>query len=179
MPRPVSTLVLGILNLVFGAMGLLGIAMTMAMVFIPQPKSPSPNPNPFMGLIQENEGYALFMKISVPLGLVASVVLILAGVGLLRLRSWGRHLSIGYAIYAIIAAIVGAAANCYFLMPLVQKALRMPGGPEQMGLIGGVIGGMVGGCVGVLYPAILLFFMFRPNVVAAMQPPCCAEIVAN
>ena len=177
MPRPVSTLVLGILNLVFGAMGLLGIAMTIAMMFIPQPKSP--NPNPFMRLIQENEGYALFMKISVPLGLVASVVLLLAGVGLLRLRLWGRHLSIGYAIYAIIAAVVGAAANCYFLMPLLEKASRMPAGPEQMGLIVGAISGMVGGCVGILYPAILLFFMFRPNVVAAMQPPCCAEIVAN
>ena len=168
-------MVLGILNLVFGALGLLSLAMIVAMMFIPQPKVP--NANPVMGLIQENAAYALFMKISVPLGVVASMVLILAGVGLLRLRPWGRHLSIGYAVYAIIAAIAGGAANCYFLMPLVEKASRMPAGPEQAGLIGGVVGGMVGSCAGLLYPVILLFFMFRPNVVAAMQPSCGAEVV--
>ena len=42
MPRPVSTLVLGILNLVFGVLGLLTLVMTMAMVFMPQPKTPNP-----------------------------------------------------------------------------------------------------------------------------------------
>ena len=79
----------------------------------------------------------MFMKVSVLLGLVVCVVLVLAGVGLLRLRPWGRHLSIGYAVYAIIAGIVGLAINGYFLLPLLEKASRMPAGPEQAGLLGG------------------------------------------
>ena len=174
MPRPVSTLVLGVLNLVFGVLGLLSLVMTVAILFVPQPKMA--HPNPILSLLQENAAYALFMKISVALGLLASVVLVLAGVGLLLLKPWGRHLSIGYAVYALIAGVVGMAANWYFLMPLLAKASRMPAGPEQAGLVGGAVGGMVGGCLGLIYPVILLFFMFRPNVVAAMQPSCGAEI---
>ena len=91
--------------------------------------------------------------------------------GLLLVKEWGRHLSIAYAVYGIIMAIVGTAANVAFLSPLVERASHMPMGPEKGALIGGMVGGVIGSCVGVIYPVILLIFMFRANVKAAMRPP--------
>ena len=66
----------------------------------------------------------------------------LAGVGLLMLKPWGRYLSIGYSLYAIVAGIVGVVANYYFLVtPLLDNASQMPAGPEKIGLIAGAAGG--------------------------------------
>ena len=48
---------------------------------------------------------------------------------------------------------------------------KMPHGhltPEQAGAIGATAGGS---CFGMIYPVLLLIFMFRPKVVAAFGPP--------
>jgi hypothetical protein len=100
------------------------------------------------------------------LGLVAAVVLVLAGVGLLMSKAWGRVLSIVYAIYAIVAAVVGWIASYFFVVaPLMERAAKMPASPEQAGAIGGAIGSLFGGCFGLLYPVLLLIFMCRSPVV--------------
>jgi len=167
MKRPVSTLVFGILNLVFAAWGLLALAMMAAMMFSSAPGAAG---NPVIKLMQDSPGYMLFMKASAILGLAAIIVLALAGVGLLLLKNWGRQLSIVYAVYGIFATIVGFAVNYSFVTaPLLEKASTMPSGPEKAALLGGAYGGLIGGCAGLIYPIILLIFMFRPNVVAALK----------
>jgi hypothetical protein len=178
MQRPVSTIVFGILNLVFAVFGVISILATWAMF------SSDPNlftkSNPVIELMQHNENYATFSKISLSLGLAASIVLGLAGLGLLLLKPWGRYLSIGYSVYALISVIVGLVGNYFFLIqPFMEKVSKMPAGPEQAGMIGGIVGSVVGGCFGFIYSAILLFFMFRPNVVAAFKPPFRAESISD
>jgi hypothetical protein len=94
-----------------------------------------------------------------------------AGIGLLMLKPWARTLSIVYAIYSILQAIVGTIINYFLLVrPLIEQA-QNSSGPEAAAAMGGAIGGTIGGCVGLIYPALLLFFMMRPNVVAAFRPP--------
>jgi hypothetical protein len=111
------------------------------------------------------------MKLAIPLGFLAAGVSIAAGVGLLKLKSWGRALSIGYAIYSIVASLLGAVLNYIFIMqPLMERASQKSG-PEAAALIGGAIGGTFGSCFGMIYPVLLLIFMLRPNVVAAFRPP--------
>ena len=134
------------MNLFFGGLALIGTIMTLALVIPPQAQVALTNP--VVEMIQRNPNYALFTRVSAAVGLVACVVLILAGLGLLLLRPWGRYLSIGYAAYAILGAIVGLAVNWYFLVPLVQKAIHMPAGPQQAAMIGGVVGGMAGSSPG-------------------------------
>ncbi len=171
MKRPTSVLVFGILNLVFAAMGVFGI-LTLAAVML-TPQSPAMQKaiqqNPVLQLIQRNPDYAMFMKISTLAEGGAMVVLALAGVGLLLLWSWGRHLSTLYAVYAIIAVMIRAMVNYHFVIaPMLEK---MPHGhltPEQAGAIGATAGGS---CFGMIYPVLLLIFMFRPKVVAAFGPP--------
>ncbi len=173
MQRPVSTVVFGVLNLAFAAMGLLSFIMTVPMLL----SRDAARGNPIVELAQNNPGYGLFMKISMPVGIAAMVVLLLAGVGLLLLKPWGRRLSIVYGLYGVVAGIVGVALNCHFLLPLLAKAAEMPAGPARAGWIGGIIGGIVGGGLGVIYPAVLLCFMFRASIKAACQSPCQAELV--
>ena len=107
------------------------------------------------------------MKISIVLGLLVSLALLAAGIGLLMLKPWARIVSILYAIYSIVMLIVGSVVNYFFLIqPLLQQAQQKQG-PEAAGAVGGAIGGMFGSCFGLIYPVLLLIFMLRPNIKAA------------
>lgn len=165
MERPTSVTVFGILNIVFAALGMLGILMMMTM-FSGHFEDLK---NPVFKLIHDNPGYALWVKISAGLGLAGSGVLLACGIGLLALQSWARFLSIAYSIYTLFLSTAGMVINyIYIVQPLIEKAHENPG-PESAGELGGAIGGMVGGCVGAVYPILLLIFMFRRNVMEAFR----------
>jgi hypothetical protein len=154
------------LNLVFGFLGICGVAAGAVSFALPQ----NPDiPNPVMEIMQTNAVYATFTKVNLGCSAVATLVLIAAGIGLLGMKPWGRMASIGYGIYAIVMGIVGLMVNAvYVSMPLMQQASEMQG-PEAAGFIGGAVGGVVGGCIGLAYPILLLFFMTRPKVVEAFE----------
>ena len=165
MQRPTSVTVFGVLNIVFAVFGIFGLIVSVVL-FLPQTHSN----NPVIQLIHDNQAYAAWLKFSLALGLVAVVVKLSAGIGLLRLKPWGRQLSIIYAIYAIGMVIVGAVVNYFFLLrPLLEQA-QQKHRPEAAGAIGAAIGGTFGSCFGLIYPILLLVFMTRPVVVAAFRP---------
>lgn len=164
MQRPVSVNVFGILNIVFALFGLFSAIGAVGLLSATDSAS-----NPVVRLMLENPTYAAWMKISIPLGLVASAVLLATGIGLLRLKSWARKLSIAYAIYAIVVGIIGTVMSFMFLIrPLLAEAQQSQG-PEAAAAVGGAIGGILGGCLGLVYPILLIIFMTRPKVVAAFQ----------
>ena len=165
MQRPTAVTVFGILNIIFAALGIFGV-LASVMLFMAVGNSSN---NPVIQIIHDNPAYAAWMKISIVLGLLASGVLLAAGIGLLKLRPWARTLSIIYAIYALVMVLVGSVVNYIFLVqPMLQQAQQKQG-PEAAGAIGGAIGGMFGSCFGLIYPVLLLIFMMRANVVAAFR----------
>ena len=170
MQRPTSATVFGILNLVFGGLGLCGTLVSAVTMLAPQQGVGQAMNNPVLQIMHENATYALFLKASTALGVVATFALIFAGVGLLQMKPWGRQLSIVYGWYAIVMGIVAAVVN-YFLLfvPLMERAAKLAG-PEKAGVIGGAIGGTFGSLFGVIYPVVLLVFMYRRNLVAAYSP---------
>src|SRR5664279_1543619 len=99
MQRPTSATVFGVLNIVFGALGFFAMIFTIITFMAPL----SSTNNPVLEIMRISPGYAIWMKLAIPLGFLAAGVSIAAGVGLLKLKSWGRALSIGYAIYSIVA----------------------------------------------------------------------------
>ena len=169
--RPVSAIIFGILNLAFAGLSFLGIGFTV-LSFLLMDRMWAPNPA--LKLMQDNEAYSVYMAVSIVLGFIATIVLAVSGIGLLKMRAWGRHLSIGYAVYTIVFTIIGTIANWFWLVgPLLEQANRMPVGPERAGAIGGAIGGLFGGCFGLIYPVVLLIFMLRTSFAQALheRPP--------
>jgi len=162
MQRPASVTVFGILNIVFSVFGIIGMLFSL-LLFLPQ----APENNPVVKLLHDSPAYAAWLKFSLVPGAVMCVVLLAAGIGLLKLKPWARKASIGYAIYAMIMVVVSTVVN-YFLMmrPLLEQA-QQKSGPEAAGAIGGAIGGTIGGCFGLVYPVLLLIFMMRANVKSA------------
>ena len=166
MHRPAAVTTFGILNIFFAVFGVVGLAASMAMLAMPETTA-----NPVVQIMRNNPAFATWMKISVPLGAVACIVLLAAGIGLLRMKEWGRKLSLAYAVYAIIAGLAGTLVTFIFVIrPLLEKA-QTTQGPEAAGAVGGAIGGSVGGCFSLIYPVLLLIFMTRPKLVAAFRSP--------
>ena len=167
--HPTAATVFGILNILFGVMGLCGLAMTVVLLFVPFNPQMTKD-NPALQLMEENAFYRTFNQVGILLGFVAAVVLIIGGIGLLQTKPYGRSLSIGYGIYAVVACLLGTILNVVFVFPaLLEKANAAGGGPASAAAYGGIGGGVFGACVGLIYPSLLLYFMYRPNIVAAFK----------
>jgi hypothetical protein len=167
MQRPTSVTVFGVLNIMFAALGIGGALASMLLMMVPANGSN----NPVIQVLHNSPAYLAWMEVSIVLGLVASVSLLAAGIGLLNLWPWARILSIAYAIYAIGMIPVGMVGNLFFLVQPMLEQAHQRHGPEAAAAIGGLIGGTFGGCFGLIYPVLLLIFMLRANVVAAFRKP--------
>jgi hypothetical protein len=171
MQRPTSITVFGILNIVFAAFGFFAVLASVMLFAVTGTNSN----NPVIQLIQDNPAYAAYLKFSIGLGLVVCAALLVAGIGLLKMKPWARMLSIIYGVFGIISVIINSIANYYFLVqPMLEKAHNEQG-PEAAGVMGGAIGSMFGGCFGIIYPVLLLVFMNLPKVAAAFNPPASVE----
>ena len=164
--KPTSVTVFGILNLVFGALGICGMIGALVSLF----GQPGGQPNPVTEIMENSPGYRMFMMVSMGLGAIFTIVLIIAGIGLLSGNRSGRSLSIVYAVYGIISCIVGLIANFVWVFgPLMERLDQLPAGPERAGAMGGIVGGTVGGCFGLIYPVLLLIFMKTKKVTEYFQ----------
>jgi hypothetical protein len=166
--RPTILTVFGILNIVFGSFGLLCTPVSALALFIPQPAMPNGQVNPALAAMQD-PGYRTFMIFSLVMGMIAAACLLAAGIGLLKQRSWGRTISIGYAGYSLVMVVIGLIISyTYIVSPLMAKAQQNNDPTIQAGAVGGAFGGMAGGCAGAIYPVLLLIFMNQKSVKGAL-----------
>jgi hypothetical protein len=100
-------------------------------------------------------------------GMVVAVLLIVAGIGLLQCRPWGRKISIGYAIYTIVVSLLGSVISGVMMSQSFSEMAGGDAGGMGIAAIGGLGGAIGGACVSLIYPIVLLVFMFRPSVVEA------------
>jgi len=163
MQRPTSVTAFGILNILKAGFGIFSTIISIA-VFL----TPADSNIPFVKMLHENPAYAAWLKLCIPLGLLSCTVLLVAGIGLLCLKSWARTLSVACAIYEICICILATALNSLFLFQPFLK--NQPDSQAAASALFGLIGGGSIVCLGLIYPILLLVFMLRPNVVAAFQP---------
>jgi hypothetical protein len=175
MRRPVVLTVLGSLNLLLAVPGLLGDLKAVAglvsrLVTATSPAASEPAQNPAHVAV-----FAALMLSAV----AATIVLAAAGVGLLRSRPWGRSLSIGYALYALVATPLTIALQYFWVcVPAVQRAAAVSPKLEQLvstQVIRQMAAAVSGGLMGLAYAAILLWFMFHPGVTAALARAAAAH----
>lgn len=165
--RPTTATVFGILNLVFSILGMCtsiaGGGFVLWLMFGEVPAD--------FGDMQDlrEPVNRTWMVFSLASGTVLNVLLLAAGIGLMRFRAWGRTLSNAYCVLSIL--LVAATFAFTILVSLVPAINSMDqGGAEQAGTIGGIIGGLVGNCIGLIYPALMLFFLnknpFKQQILA-------------
>lgn len=160
--RPTGVTVFAILHIVFGVWGLLGLAMTIVFMFIGA--NIAAGPNPVFDMLQQDSLYAAFFYVTFALGGIFAVLLIVSGVGLLKMSEVARTFSLVYAVYAIVSGIVGTVVNFFLIfLPMLETAQQAQG-PQLAGAIGGIIGGIIGGLVGLIYPIAILIYFLRPSV---------------
>jgi len=142
--RPMSVTIFGILNIGFGLLDLLTTLFTM--VILPR-MSAADSP-----ILKQMHGNA-WTKITTPLDGIAAIVLLAAGIGLLSSKNWARIASIIYGAYSILVCLVGG------IVTLSNGTLGFM-----------MIMSILGSIVIAIYPVLLIVFMMRPNVVAALKP---------
>jgi hypothetical protein len=154
--RPTSVTVFGILNIVFGSLGLLCTPLAVFALWIPQqPGAPQIGP-----------AMMAYTIIGYIVGFFCAILLLAAGIGLLYQKRWARRCSYGYGWFAIVWGIIGIIVTA----AMMASGMQGSGGPEETAAqVGGIVGGMCGGILGLIYPIFLVVFMKRQNVVEACQ----------
>jgi hypothetical protein len=122
--------------------------------------------------------YTLYMFSSLLFGWVFSIMMLVAGVGLLRMRSWGHKLSLAYASISILHKVFVAVYTFLFLLALYDDFPQIMGGAgnqqaaQAMQKMMATMQKSIAGAapfISMIYPAVVLFIMLRPSVRAAFR----------
>jgi hypothetical protein len=125
--RPASVLVIGILNIVFGGWGVVtyiatGLSIAMMMVMS---KTPASAVNPLGGMIdfmeKEVPGYMAIMIGSSVGAMTLMILLIVSGIGLIKMRQWGRWLAMSIATFNMLWQLVGVVLALLLFTPALMK----------------------------------------------------------
>jgi hypothetical protein len=195
--RPRVVLVLGILNIVFGVLGLLcgtclGLLLLGAFGAAGAVGPPGVNMMEDMSafLSREIPGYDFIYIGHYLLELVLAVVLIVLGIGLLRMRRWARPACIAYGAVVLLTAV----GYLVFMFAVENPAMarwnedferRFPewrsttAAEQYFERLGDSLANLVAvfdaGVTGV-YALVLLIVMFLPAVRAAFEPTSPSEV---
>jgi hypothetical protein len=99
-----------------------------------------------------------------------SLIALAAGIGLVRYRTWGRHLSIGWAVAALAYVVTSTAVSLLYIMPASQRAMQameLPGNSSETiraGLVFGSVMSLAGAVVLAVTPTLTLVLMTRLKV---------------
>ena len=172
--KPAALTVFGVMNLIFGILGICGTAFGVFGLLVPMFLPPEAlkvmeeNPEPVFVLMKESSVYAGFLYCQLALGFIFSIVMIVSGVGLMKAKESGRKLAVVYAIYAILMLIAGLVMNAIFLFPMLMEQMNEPP-PVGMTATINLFAQGFGAIIQLIYPALLLFFMTRQYIKDAVS----------
>jgi len=182
--RPTAITTMAILNIVIGGLGMLcglcGLGAPAASAGILKMAGAGAG-DPMAVLNERVPGLFFWMFTKISLALVLSVLLVIAGIGLLNMKKWGRTLSLVYAIFTIPLQIAYVLFQILLVQPATKEAMAQiqppPMAPGQAA--GQQIGQQIGPAIGVvgaaslfvLYSVAVLVVMLLPAVTEAFAPP--------
>jgi hypothetical protein len=168
---PARVTVIAILHFVFGGLGVLqGICAGAMMAVGMHPIFISGGPRgtrereffqEMQSAIESAPAYHLAQYTNLAGDLLISVLMVVSGVGLLRMRPWGRFLSILYAILSIGIKVFALIYALGFSLPAINKFMEMhPQSAQEVQLIFILLK-----MIAVITPVILLVYMIYPITV--------------
>jgi hypothetical protein len=146
---PTSIKIFGILDLVFGTLGLLSSL------------------NSLVNFSQVRQSYKMFpafaklsgwMPIQMLISALITIVLLILGIGLLKRQPWARSFSVYLGIFVI----------SFGLLNLLVTAVMLGGGGDLLSITM-IIGTLFGVLFGSIYYGLMIYFLTRPEVKAAMD----------
>ena len=149
LPRPASVTVFGILNIVFGALGLLCVSFMTVGLALGQG----------LDALGASDGYKVWVVVTCGVGFLATVWLLALGIGLLNQKGWARAGAVAYGYLMVVFRLLDVVITvvCLATGALSPKSEMLPG----------MIGGLVGSFIHMVYPILLIVFMTRPRAVAS------------
>jgi hypothetical protein len=177
--RPTAVLIIAILHFVFGGIGLLCNVCGGVMDLAGSPQARAADPQQarrkevteqvMSQRIPLYRAYTLGNKIS---SLLTSLLMIASGVGLLLMQSWGRWLSVVYAVLSILVNLIVLVYTIAFFTPAYEEVFRrLPpqSDQEQLAMSISKVGGPGMACVMLIYPVAVLIVMLLPSIGAAFR----------
>ena len=146
--RPTAVTVFGILNCVFGGIGMMCAPASFLLIPLMEKQ------------MQVTSGDKMWMLVSGVVGFIFSAWLLTMGIGLLMFKGWARMGSIVYACFYIPWILLTAILN------FIDMSQQFASNPEA---VPGYIGGACGGILGLIYPVLLLIFMNTAKVKQAFE----------
>jgi hypothetical protein len=189
---PTSIKVVAILQLIFGGLGLLsslaGLAFLAAGL---QPGGGFGAPqqqanNPAAQMQKEMMEGLEKAQASVPGGkatqygqmgvdLLLGVMMVLSGIGLLKMQPWGRSLAIAYGVLSLLLKVFAIVWGLVFVIPAMTEFIDAFGakGPQQatfaMIMRISAYAAVIGPVIVAVYPIIVLYFMLNARTRAAFR----------
>jgi hypothetical protein len=185
--RPTSVTVIAILHFVFGGAGLLcgfcvavgdlaGISESLAAAdpetrekLAEQKRRKEVTEQVNREMVPLYRPYTLTNRV---LSVIAPIMLIVSGVGLILLQSWGRWLSIVWAIQSLASNLLATVYLFLFFQPAQAEIMhRLPPQNEQEQLANQFAGPLAPlcACMIAIYPTVVLIILFLPTVAAAFR----------
>jgi hypothetical protein len=162
--KPVAITVFGILNLVFGILGVCGIGFGIfALVVMANNPGFQQPPNP---VLDHPVGF-VWNIISMGLGTITTFMLIAGGILLLNNKDMGRVLTIVYGWISVVFGFLGIIVMVIIIVGIFGQVDMQD--PEEVGAVVGVALGTCFGFIGMVYPVLAIYFMTRPNVKEYLQ----------
>jgi len=166
MNRPPAVTVFAVINIIFGAIGVCGGVMYVAGTAMQLSGEMSPETqSPFIAELDRGPVFQAYTYFSMVLGLVLSVALIAAAVGMFRGREWGRKLSIYYSYTQFVLVPIGLLVTALYLPGMVQQITAEMGEEEAQFMSWYLYA--TSGCsalIPLVYAALLFYFMTRDDV---------------
>jgi hypothetical protein len=170
---------MGIMSMVIGALGLIcGLVQGGSNFTIKaMAKTPSPVGNTLRDMakfIERELPYWFEIEITKAAMMVLLAVLVMiAGIGLIAHKGWGRWLAVLYGFFMLILQITYAVYQFAFLMPVMEKWQR-----TQVGMVrpagydtGTAVGVFIGALLWSAFAIALAVSMLLPAAGTAVQPP--------
>ncbi len=182
--RPTAITVIAVLQFVFGGIGLLSfcgdVIQAVAGNKLFTPSFGGPQTQQQQELQQSLQRFIEEIlvgpkAIKIGSNLTLSLVMIISGIGLLKMQSWGRMLSILYTLLSILEKVFMAGYTVVVSIPAAQEFVKPIAARGQEGQAMAltmqimVFGMVVISVLSMTYPIIVLIIMFRPKIVAAFR----------
>ncbi|MFP6905148.1 MAG: hypothetical protein VCG02_08020 [Verrucomicrobiota bacterium] len=160
--KPLAPKVFGIIHLVLGVMGLLGSLFSIAMLKVSLGR---------LALADLDGPGLAWIKISAFIGPLPGILLIVAGIGLLSYKRYGRTLSIAYGFLGLLLGVTDLIMTFTVIMPGMMGVPGIGGvdpGQAQAEMMVKIMG-LIVGLMRMIYPLVLVIFFLRPKSKAGLN----------